>query len=576
MLYGCGDWEGKPNLSAIRQDAGMIAESLSATRSGVFAHRRAALVVAVLLMLAVPFLVIEVPPVLDYPNHLARAFLLTLGQSDPVLSQMYAPNWSILPNLALDLVLPPLLYVLPIDVAGRLVLAGSLLVPLGGVALYSTCLFGRKSWWWPLCGAVVAFNAGFLLGFMNFLYGLGAAFAVAALWLKWRERRPAMAVLGAAAGGAVVFFCHIAALGLLWALIAGSEVDRLYPMLRRGDFSWRDLLRRGIAASAVFIPAVLLYALSPTSDEVGAVVWPPNPAVTKPVFLFAAVMNYNLPLDLASGLALVCLLWVGVRNGWLKLPLSTAVALALLTIAYLAMPFRIQGGAFFDFRFAVMIGYVLCAGLAETAAVPRRIGIVVAAGLVALAVMRIGTLVVMWHGYDREVADMRAAVAPVPAGARVVVATVTGTDAPEYWRGAQPVRRIDALVATDSHLPALLLAQRGAFSPLIFADPGKQPIRVRAAFADLAPPRSDWGLPSYRELRSGPLSAEEQGHFPYLRNWIDKFDYLLILDADGLSAADGLPHDRLKTVVRTGVATLFRILPSPAPGHGSPASNPAG
>ncbi len=554
----------------------MIAESLLVTRSAAPAHWRTALAAAVLLTLAVPFFAVAIPPVLDYPNHLARAFLLTLGQSDALLSQMYAPNWSILPNLALDLVLPPLLYVLPLDVAGRLILAGSLFAPLGGAALYSICLFGKKSWWWPLCSAVVAFNAGFLLGFMNFLYGLGAAFAVAALWLKWRERRPTAAVLGAAAGGAIVFFCHIAALGLLGALIAGYEVDRLYPMLRRGDFVWRIFWRRGLAAAAVFVPAVLFYALSPTSDEVGAIVWPPSPVVTKPVFLFAAVMNYSLPLDLVSAIALLCVLWAGLRNGWLRLPLSTAVALALLATAYLATPFRIQGGAFFDFRFAVMIGYVLCAGLVETGAVPRRIGMAAVAGLVALAVVRIGALTVMWHGYDREVAEMRAAVAPVPPGARVLVALVTATDAPEYWREARPVRRIDAVVATDSHLPALLLAQRGAFSPLIFADPGKQPIRVRAAFADLAPPRSDWGLPSYRQLRSGPLTAEEQGHFPYLHDWPNKFDYLLVVDADGLPADDGLPHDRLKPVVHTGIATLFRILPSPAPGDRPPPSNSAG
>jgi MFS family permease len=551
----------------------MIAESLPIARSGVSAHRRTALVAAVLLMLAVPFFAAEIPPVLDYPNHLARALLLTLGQSDAVLSQMYAPNWSILPNLALDLVLPPLLYVLPLDVAGRLILAGSLFAPLAGAALYGLCLFGRKSWWWPLCSAVVAFNAGFLLGFMNFLCGLGAAFAVAALWLKWRERRPAAAVLGAAAGGAIVFFCHIAALGLLGALIAGYEVDRLCTMLRRGDFTWRDFFWRGLAAASVFVPAVLLYALSPTSDEVGAVVWPPSPAVTKPVFLFAAVMNYSLALDLATAAALVCVLWVGVRNGWLKLPRSTAVALALLTIAYLVTPFRIQGGAFFDFRFAVMIGYVLCAGLAETGAVPRRVGMAVIAGLVALAVVRVGAVAVLWHGYGDEVAEMRAAIAPVPAGAKVLVALVTSTDAPEYWRDAPAVRRIDAIVATDSHLPALLLAQRGAFSPLIFADPGKQPIRVRAAFADLAPPRSDWGLPSYRQLRSGPLTAEEKGHFPYLPDWPDKFDYLLVVDADGLPAADGLPHDRLKTVVHTGTATLFRILPASTPDGRSPPLN---
>ena len=59
--------------------------------------------------LSAPFLVTEIPPVLDYPNHLARAYLLAFGPSDPVLSHIYVPQWAIIPNLALDLLLPPLL-----------------------------------------------------------------------------------------------------------------------------------------------------------------------------------------------------------------------------------------------------------------------------------------------------------------------------------------------------------------------------------------------------------------------------------------------------------------------------------
>ncbi|HEU0215877.1 MAG TPA: hypothetical protein VFQ90_04395 [Stellaceae bacterium] len=541
----------------------MIARTLPRIRFRPFEHWHAAFGAAVLLMLAVPFLMVEIPPVLDYPNHLARTFLLTFGQHDAVLSRMYAQNWSMLPNLAIDLILPPLAYVLPLDVAGRLVLAGSLFGPLGGAALYSRCLFGKRSWWWPLSAALVAFNAGFLLGFMNFLYGLGAAFAVAALWLRWREQRPVAVIFGAAIGAVIVFFCHIAALALLAALIAGVEADRLYPMLHRGGAVRRSFLRRSAAAALVFAPAVLLYALSPTSRDVESTVWSVNPAVTKPVFLFAAVMNYSLPLDLATGLALIGALSIGIRKGWLNLPRSTACTLLLLVIAYLALPFRIQGGAFFDFRFAVMIGYVLCAGIAETGVVLRQSGVVAVAGLVALAALRVGTIDAAWHGYAAEVAEMRAVVAPIPAGARVLVALVTAADAPQHWRDAPPVRRLDAMVATDLHLPALLLVQRGVFSPLIFADPAKQPIRVRAAFADLAPPRSDWGLPSYRQLDGKPPSREEDERFPYLRHWPDKFDYLLVLDADGLPENSGLPENRLEKVVRTGVATLFRVLPSP-------------
>ena len=54
-----------------------------------------ALVVAVLLA---PLLIVDVPPVLDYPNHLARFVLLAAGPDDPVLGPVFTPDWAIIPE----------------------------------------------------------------------------------------------------------------------------------------------------------------------------------------------------------------------------------------------------------------------------------------------------------------------------------------------------------------------------------------------------------------------------------------------------------------------------------------------
>src|SRR5215510_15104563 len=55
------------------------------------------------IVLAIPFVLVDVPPVLDYPNHLARYFVLA-HPDDPFLSQMFAPHWGILPNQGMDIV----------------------------------------------------------------------------------------------------------------------------------------------------------------------------------------------------------------------------------------------------------------------------------------------------------------------------------------------------------------------------------------------------------------------------------------------------------------------------------------
>ena len=44
----------------------------------------------------------------DYPNHLARMFVITHIATDPILARMYEVNWNVVPNLAMDLIVPPL------------------------------------------------------------------------------------------------------------------------------------------------------------------------------------------------------------------------------------------------------------------------------------------------------------------------------------------------------------------------------------------------------------------------------------------------------------------------------------
>ncbi|MEJ0017046.1 MAG: hypothetical protein WDN25_10860 [Acetobacteraceae bacterium] len=126
------------------------------------------------LILLAPLALVDVPPLLDYPNHLARAVVLASAGADPFLSQMYAARWGILPNLATDLVLPTLLDLLPVHLAGRIIVGIALLLPVLGTVAYSRAMF-RIGAAWPMASALVAYNATFLLGFINFTIAIGIA-----------------------------------------------------------------------------------------------------------------------------------------------------------------------------------------------------------------------------------------------------------------------------------------------------------------------------------------------------------------------------------------------------------------
>ena len=198
-----------------------------------------ALLAAVLLA---PLLIADVPPVLDYPNHLARFVLLAAGPDDPVLGRMFTPSWSIIPDLAIDVIGPPLLHVLPVHVAGRCLLGGILLLNLAGVLALHRALFGHRSYW-PLASGLVAYNSGFLLGFMNWGVGSGLAMLFAAAWLTWRDIRPATTIAVAVAASVILFFCHLMGLMFFLLLIGSAELHAIRTC--------RDMLVRSAALLAV-------------------------------------------------------------------------------------------------------------------------------------------------------------------------------------------------------------------------------------------------------------------------------------------------------------------------------------
>src|ERR1700681_557493 len=67
---------------------------------------------------AVPLFLTELPPLLDYPNHLARMHLLP-SLTSPVLRTFYAVAWSPLPDLGMDGVVPFLALLMPLAWAGK-------------------------------------------------------------------------------------------------------------------------------------------------------------------------------------------------------------------------------------------------------------------------------------------------------------------------------------------------------------------------------------------------------------------------------------------------------------------------
>jgi len=85
--------------------------------------------IAVCVLIA-PLFTIDVPPIVNYPNHLARLYIVANGASDPWISHMYKHKWGIIPNIGIDLLVPWTLSFVPLHLAGRIMLAFTLIIPV--------------------------------------------------------------------------------------------------------------------------------------------------------------------------------------------------------------------------------------------------------------------------------------------------------------------------------------------------------------------------------------------------------------------------------------------------------------
>jgi hypothetical protein len=497
---------------------------------------------ALLLVLIAPFALVDVPPVLDYPNHLARYYVLA-HPDDPVLSQMYAPNWRILPNLGLDLIGAALLRVTDVYIGGRILLALSLVVPVIGAVIYHRAVFGRASLW-PLASGLIAYNGVFLLGFMNFLLAVGVALGAAGGWIVFGRRNMARTqiVFGGLAAAAT-FVCHIFGAAFFALLIGSFEADRLWRQRHSAGLA----LAAGMATVRIAIalsPAVVLYSLCPlnaATAPLGPWLWE-----AKLWRLLTPFMTYNPGLTVLTAVAIFSALLLFRRE--LRSVPGLPLALAVLMIVYVAVPETMSTGTLIDLRFSTMACLLLFAGL-EPKLAGRQAQLVMAV-LGAVILVRSVYFGSTWIDHRKDLAEVRAAIANIAPGTRIL-ATRSYPD--ELIYASTPERLIPGLYPTDNHLPALALIERHAFWPLLFAHPAQQPIRVLPPYDKLSYPV---GLPAKWEwLSDRSYSILQLSVAPYLPNWRSNFDVVLLIDPP----APLSPIAGLSVAYRGDYAQLYRI-----------------
>ena len=529
----------------------------------------AALALACLLL--APFAVTPIPPLLDYPDHIAEMFVIAHAPSDPILSKVYSIKWTVVANSGVELLMPPLLHWLPLWPTGKLFLALALLLPVAGAAAFSRAVFGQWSAW-PLAGGLVAYNTLFLLGFMNFLIGIGLAFLMASAWVRYRARAPAATILATAAAAVALFFVHLFGLFLFALLIGAHELVALVgPPGRR----WPGLaacLRRLLPDGLVFVaPAWLLLGSTLAGTDSPTIRLPLNVKAGELAYPF---LTYFQTPERILALAVLALMAALLLRRRALVSAQAAIALGALLAVWPFVPHVFKATGYIDARFPIMMGFLLFAGFTPVH-LPRRFAAGLFAAVALVSVIRVGAVAQVWAGHNQDLAELQRLLAHIEPGSQVLAVDVPDGQLYPYWRSHRRNWVTAAYIKTYYHDPALLIPGRHAFWPRLFTGLGKQPVVVNLAFAGLTAPEGE--LPDYHELARDMPSDAALADAPYLADWQRKFGYVLVMAAGAAGDLAALRPDRLDLVEQTEFAALFRVRPPNAgPEAPPPVAPPAG
>ncbi|MGB2657447.1 MAG: hypothetical protein WBC84_04365 [Pseudolabrys sp.] len=186
-----------------------------------------ALFIALTLLISIPIWTHPLPPLSDYINHLARMQVIAELPNNRQLAAFYELNWQVIPNLAMDIIVPPLARIMNVYLAGQVFLVSMFVLIISGILMLNRVLVGRFSVL-PLIAIPLLYNFVFLVGLMNYLFGIGVAIWALAGWISVRERAWPIRFVLSTVSIVVLFFCHLCALGIYGIGLFSFEVLRLW------------------------------------------------------------------------------------------------------------------------------------------------------------------------------------------------------------------------------------------------------------------------------------------------------------------------------------------------------------
>lgn len=496
--------------------------------------KQTGLVVALILL---PLFYTLVPPLEDYPNHLARMQALASIPANESLSRFYEVAWAPIPNLIMDLIVPPLVPFLGVYAAGQIFVGLTLLLMLLGPMLLHRTLDGRWSAW-PLVGGLFVYNGFLFTGLMNYLFGVGAAVLGLAVWIRLCGKPLIIRALASFIFCSVLYLCHLSALGLYGLGIASFEFWRLWTQK-----AWQPtpLLRSALALGVPFLPFLYFLVRSPTWGLSHDIVWE-SQGKFEAITLFFSV--YSDITDIPFLILIAAAIGIAIKRGLVSFHPAGLIVAGTLTAAFLIMPRMAFGSWMADQRLVVGIFFMTLGFISVDLKRLENHNAFFAVCLVAIA-FRVVDVSAHWVEISQPLLELRSSLRLMPPGSRLLV-----TQADDPADGA-----VDAAL---SHAPTLAVIERSALVSRLFVVPGKQILHARPEYSAHVD-TEDGDTPHISRVivdADGEGASADGPH--YWDRWPEFYDYVIVLGTDPDETANPAP-DLLRIVHNGRGFQLYKV-----------------
>lgn len=440
------------------------------------------------------FLAVEVPALVDYPNHLARMYLISHYESLAILQKFYYVKTEIAPYLGIDIFFRVFSFI-DIYLLGRLFIITSFILISAGVLTVNYALF-KKLRYETLLMFPFLLNQSLFMGFINYYFCIGFTLIGFGIWLMLPVNRKVIFLLPYSI---FLFFIHIFGFGILMLLIS------LYIITNK-QITLKNILQ--IAASCI-VPVIVMIFLMPV-----------------PYIAMAKKTGYRSIMDIAETatssalfdnltLAICVLAFVTLLVATRTVRLGNILYMTLLLIVLaLPIPFRIDGIVYMNLRLPLFIFLLVAAG--SQLARPRLKYIVMAI-YIPLAALHLHSAYDFLRVQDEKINEYRAALHVIPQGSKIL-------NIFNKWH-----------VMSFSHINNLQLIEGNHFVPELFT--GIPPVKVKEEYYNLS-------IPMAQPIEQQKLNfmPSQKAYFAFMykqagfdeinlywMDWRKDFDYVTII-----------------------------------------------